>query len=186
VAAKGLIVRHDATLNFASSTGSTDDAEGRAVSGNKENAGAQSSVGQREKEKLIGKRIAIVDDEEDLCFVVSMLIRHLGYDIECIAHGGDEIVQAVMDGKHPDVIIMDYRMPGMNGLQVAEMVLKEMPNVKITIASADDSIRQATLSAGLSFLPKPFSVSSLARLLENLLSSGGSAGAITEQTDFHH
>jgi CheY-like chemotaxis protein len=115
-----------------------------------------------------------------------MLIRHLGYDIECIAHGGDEIVQAVMDGKHPDVIIMDYRMPGMNGLQVAEMVLKEMPNVKITIASADDSIRQATLSAGLSFLPKPFSVSSLARLLENLLSSGGSAGAITEQTDFHH
>ena len=111
-----------------------------------------------------------MDDEEDMWPVVSMLVRRLVYDVECIAQGGDEIVQAVRDGKHPDVIIMDYRMPGMNGLRAAEMVLKEIPKVKIIIASADDSIRQPALTAGLSFLPKPYSISSLSRLLEDLLS----------------
>ena len=172
MAAEGLIVREDAILNLASST---DEPEGRGVSGYKENAGEHSSVGQREKEKLIGKRIAVVDDEEDLCSVTSMLIRRLGYDIECVAPDGDEIVQAIRDGKHPDIIIMDYRMPGMNGLQAAETILKEMPNVKIIIASADDSIRQATVSAGLSFLSKPFSISSFKQLLEELLDSERSA-----------
>jgi CheY-like chemotaxis protein len=167
VAEGTLIVPHDYPLDFAPSTRSTDEAEGRAA--------AQSPLTQSQKENRIGKRIAIVDDEEDLCSVISMLIRHLGYDIECIAHGGDEIVQAIVDGKHPDVIIMDYRMPEMNGLQAAETILKEMPNVKIIVASADDSIKQAALSAGLFFLPKPFSTSSLQRLLEGLLSSDRSA-----------
>jgi len=116
---------------------STDRSEGRAVSGNKEKAGCAVFSGQCEKEKQIGKRIAIVDDEEDLCSAISMILKHLGYDIECIAHGGGEIVQAVIRGKHPGVIIMDYRTPGMDGLQAAEIVLKEMPNIKIIIASVD-------------------------------------------------
>ncbi|MDA4118447.1 MAG: response regulator [Thaumarchaeota archaeon] len=120
-------------------------------------------------DKKIGKRVAIVDDEEDLALVISMLVRHLGYEIECIAHDGDEIVRAVTDGKHPDVIIMDYRMPVMNGLQAAEMVLKELPDVRIIIVSADDSVRQAALSAGLFFLPKPFSSAALGRVLESLV-----------------
>src|SRR5438552_8539848 len=55
--------------------------------------------------------IAIVDDEEELCSLFSILIKSLGYHAECVAHDGDEIVQAVMeDSIHPDLIVMDYRM----------------------------------------------------------------------------
>jgi CheY-like chemotaxis protein len=121
--------------------------------------------------EMSGKRIAIVDDEEDLTSTFTMLFTRLGFDIECIAQSGDEIVQAVKQGKHPDVIIMDYRMPGMNGLEASKTILEKMPSVKIVIASADDSIRQPALAAGLSFLPKPFLISSLERLLEELLNS---------------
>ena len=78
------------------------------------------------------------------------------------------------DGKNPDVIIMDYRMPDMNGLQAAERVFKVIPKVRIVITSADDSIKEVALSSGKSFLSKPYYVSSLSRLLENLLSSDGS------------
>jgi CheY-like chemotaxis protein len=175
MAAKGsLIVRQEYLLNFAPPIRSTNE-RGGAISRTRQNAGAQFRGRQREKGKQIVRRVAIVDDEEDLCSVFSMLIRHLGYYVECIEYSGDEIVRAVKDGKRPDAIIMDYRMPGMNGLQAAEMVLKEIPKVKIIIASADDSVGQAILSAGLSFLQKPFSLSSLERLLEELLSSDGSA-----------
>ena len=163
--AQGLIVRQEYLPSFVASSARTTEKRQERGGGNAEKAPVQSSAKRQQKVKQIVKRVAIVDDEEDLLLVFSMLVSHLGYDIECIAHDGNEIVQALIDGKRPDVILMDYRMPRMNGLRAAELVLKRMPEMKIVIASADDSIRQATLSAGLLFIPKPFSSSSLAQVL---------------------
>jgi CheY-like chemotaxis protein len=115
------------------------------------------------------KRVAIVEDENDLLTLFSILVKRLGYLVEFAAHDGNEIVQALSKGSiHPDVILMDYRMPGMNGLQAAEMALRVRPETKIVIVSADDSIKQDALSQGLFFLLKPFSASSMASLLESL------------------
>jgi CheY-like chemotaxis protein len=127
------------------------------------------SLEQRKNAREIPKRVAIVDDEEDLLSVFSILFRNLGCIIDAIARNGDEIVQAIKDGKHPDVIIMDYRMPGMNGLQAAAIIRKELPETMIIIASADDSIRKEALSEGLFFLPKPFAMSTLIQLVKNRL-----------------
>lgn len=118
--------------------------------------------------KKIAKRIAIVDDDEELSTLFSMLVRRLGYIVEFVAHDGKEIVQAVSDGSiRPDVILIDYRMREMNGIQAAQSIRKRSPNVKIIIVSADDSIR-ATLPSGLLFLQKPFSITTMASLLEGL------------------
>ena len=45
------------------------------------------------------------------------------------------------DSIHPDLILMDYRMPTMNGMQAAEKILRVRPEIKIIIATADDSVR---------------------------------------------
>jgi CheY-like chemotaxis protein len=103
--------------------------------------------------------------------VLSILVRHLGYDIECVAYDGSEIVQAVKEGKRPDAIIMDFRMPLMNGLQAARIVREESPRTRIILVSADDSVRKDARSEGFLFLPKPFSSASLAGLLKNTLGS---------------
>jgi CheY-like chemotaxis protein len=126
----------------------------------------QSSM-HRQQTKQIGRSVAVVDDERDLVQVISILVKRLGFDVECTASDGDEIVRAVKSGKHPDVIIMDYRLPGMNGLQAAEILKQMLSDVKIVIISADDSMREATLSAGLLFLPKPFGASSLEAMLQS-------------------
>jgi CheY-like chemotaxis protein len=70
------------------------------------------------------------------------------------------------DSIHPDLILMDYRMPTMNGMQAAERILRVRPEVKIIIATADDRVRPEVTSAGLYFLQKPFSISTLGRMIE--------------------
>jgi two-component system, response regulator PdtaR len=132
-----------------------------------EDSASLPSMEQKKKDKKIRKRVAIVDDEEDLLSVFSLLFRNLGYVIEAIARNGDEIIREIKDGKRPDVIIMDYRMPRMNGLQAATSVRKELPDVMIVIASADDSIREAVASEGLLFLSKPFAISALIQLIKD-------------------
>ena len=116
------------------------------------------------------KSIAIVDDEEELCSLFSMLVKSLGYQVECVSHDGDEIVQLVLeDNVHPDLILMDYRMPTMNGMQAAERILRIKPEMKVIIATADESARRDAIAAGLSFLQKPFSISALAKTIEGAL-----------------
>lgn len=118
--------------------------------------------------KKVTKRIAIVDNEDDLTSMFSMLVKRLGYHVEFVRHNGSEIVRAVAGGIHPDVILMDYRMPKMNGIETAKIVLNKLPDVKIVVVSADDSVKEEALSAGFHFLQKPSRTSSIALLLESL------------------
>jgi CheY-like chemotaxis protein len=124
----------------------------------------------RTKGKHVAKRIAIVDDDADLSSVFSMLIKNLGYREDFVADDGYKIVQAVLEeGVSPDLILMDYRMPVMNGLQAAERILKANPRMKIILTTADDSVMQDAKAAGVPFLRKPFTISALSKMMEETL-----------------
>jgi CheY-like chemotaxis protein len=124
----------------------------------------------RAKGKEAAKRVAIVDDEEELTSIFSVLIRKLGYREEFVADDGNKIVQAVFeDGISPDLILMDYRMPEMNGLQAAEKILKAKPWIKIILTTADDSVKEEAEAAGVLYLQKPFAISALARMMKEVL-----------------
>jgi len=117
--------------------------------------------------KMTSKRVAIVDDEKDLTSVFSMIVTSLGHHTEFVAHGGNEIVLAVGGGGiHPDIILMDYRMGSMNGIQAAQKILQTHPEIKIIIATADDSVRQEATALGLLFIQKPFSIRALAKVID--------------------
>lgn len=64
--------------------------------------------------------------------------------------------------KKPDVILMDHRMPLKNGLEASSEILKLDPNVKIIFISADQTIKEETLTLGIAdFLAKPFTIKDL-------------------------
>jgi CheY-like chemotaxis protein len=131
---------------------------------------AHFSTHQPETDKQSSKSIAIVDDEDDLRSLFSRLVKGLGYHLACVANDGDEIVQLVLeDSIHPDLILMDYRMPTMNGMQAAGKILRVRPEIKIIIDTGDDSVRQDAISAGLFFMLKPFSISALAKTIEEAI-----------------
>jgi two-component system, chemotaxis family, chemotaxis protein CheY len=141
-------------------------------------ATTRGSIGQHSKDEdrapdKVATRIAIVDDEDDLCSLLSMLVKRLGYLLEFVAHDGSEAVRAVSDGStRPDVILMDYRMPKMDGIQAAKEIRRFMPETKIILATADESVRRDAVSAGLFFLQKPFSTAALVGTIDHAL--GGS------------
>ncbi len=116
-----------------------------------------------------GRTIALVEDEEELLAVYSSVFKRLGWSRVFESVKGEDIVHAVRNHQvEPDIVIMDYRLPGMDGIEAAKRVLRRMPDTKVVITTADDSVRPVAEGAGLLFLQKPFSIASLVKFLEAL------------------
>ncbi len=115
------------------------------------------------------RSIALVEDEKELLTAYSSVFKRLGWSKVFSAEKGEDIVHAVRNRQvEPDIVIMDYRLPGMDGIEAAKKIVRRMPDTKVVITTADDSVRAAAEEAGLLFLQKPFTIASLVRFLEVL------------------
>ncbi len=117
--------------------------------------------------------IFIVDDEPMLHELYSDILEMGGHDIVANAYDGDEAVEILktMD-KPPEIVIMDHRMPGKDGIETTKELLKIRPDMKIVFASADKAVMGDALAAGAcDFLAKPFPVSDLLLEIEELIAA---------------
>lgn len=116
--------------------------------------------------------ILIVDDEERNCRLLEALLRPEGY-VTRRAAGGREALASVAEDP-PDLILLDLRMPGMDGGQVASALkadpaTRSIPIIMVT-AQADREARLAALDAGTEdFLTKPVDRAELVLRVRNLL-----------------
>lgn len=94
------------------------------------------------------KRVLIVNDEEMTRKIISLALRRVP-DTEVIGeakHGWDAIDFVEMN--RPDVVVMDFHMPFMDGLEATEQITSNWPNVKVIIYSMTGVSQQAGKSAG--------------------------------------
>jgi CheY-like chemotaxis protein len=105
------------------------------------------------------RRIGVVENDPSLIESYLLTLNARGHEVVISAESGEEIVRAARDGKLKaiDVIIMDYLMGDMNGLQAAAVVNEYNPRIKIIIASGEDEIVSEVSLSGLVHLRKPFS-----------------------------
>jgi two-component system response regulator YesN len=95
--------------------------------------------------------VLIVDDELDMRLLVRAILQTSSLGVEVVAEAADGLeamaVFATLDPPDvPDVVILDNRMPGMDGLQVAAAMLKQEPRQRIVLFSAfvtDDMEKEA-------------------------------------------
>ena len=82
-------------------------------------------------------RALIVDDEEDMRFLVRAVIEaaNHGLSVAGEASGGVEAIERWRE-QRPEVVVLDHRMPDMTGLEVAERILAESPDQRIILFSA--------------------------------------------------
>ena len=89
-----------------------------------------------------------MDDDEDMRFLLRALIEraNAGLQVAGEAGGADEALEQ-WRVVQPDVVVLDHRMPGTTGLQVAELMLAERPDQSIILFSAyldDDLVARAS------------------------------------------
>jgi len=133
------------------------------------------------------KRILVVDDEQEITFVLRSGLTKHGYDVRVAGDG-----EAALDLFHawtPDLVITDLAMPNMNGLQLCQR-LRESSDVSIIILSVkgEEATKIETLDAGADdYLTKPFGMGELlARVRATLRRSPPVDAAATsiEEGDF--
>ena len=117
-------------------------------------------------------RVLIVDDIAMNCIILKALLEELGIKHVAEEHDGEEAVELIRQGSQFDVILMDVRMPKMDGLEASQLIRTlayDKPIIAVT-ANAFEADKQACLQAGMNdFLSKPIEIEKLKELLQNSL-----------------
>ena len=109
-------------------------------------------------------QVLVVEDESAIAELISINLRHAGYEVTIA--GNAEQAQAAIDGVLPDLVILDWMLPGQSGLALAkrwraETRTRELPVIMLT-ARADEGDKISGLDAGADdYLTKPFSTNEL-------------------------
>lgn len=114
--------------------------------------------------------LMVVDDSPFASKQIKDLVEENGYEVIGYAKNGEEGI-ALYDELHPDIVIMDIIMPGIDGLETAEILMKKDPSVAILMLSSlcDSGILEEVKAIGLKYLiPKPWEDDVLLATLEIL------------------
>jgi DNA-binding response OmpR family regulator len=115
-------------------------------------------------------QILLVDDDRDILFGASMRLKAAGYQT-ITANDGDEGVRAATLN-HPDAIILDVRMPRMNGLVALNRLrsCQQTKSIPVVIVSASLVDQHAALDSGAKFfLAKPYQGEALLAAIASVL-----------------
>jgi CheY-like chemotaxis protein len=124
------------------------------------------------------RTILLVEDFDDTRLMMKMWLQRNGYRV-IEAETGEEAI-TLARGEHPDLIIMDMMMPGMNGLDATQQIrqyraLRDTPIVAVSAYGADE-YRRIALEAGCDeYVSTPFEPDALAELIRSLLTAKDSA-----------
>ena len=86
------------------------------------------------------KRIMVVDDEENIRFLYKEELEDEGFSVE-LAKNGEEALEKLPDFK-PDLITLDIKMPGMNGIEVLKRIREQDRQLPIVLCSAYGEYKQ--------------------------------------------
>jgi DNA-binding response OmpR family regulator len=115
------------------------------------------------------KTILVVDDDATILQFVSEILHQSPYKV-LTANTGPEAVQQSVDHKGKiDLLLADFQMPGMSGIDVATQMTSKRPHLKVLLMSGFTD-GMLVLNEGWHFLPKPFIPSQLLALITNLVS----------------
>jgi len=117
------------------------------------------------------KRILYIDDDLDILEVMEKMISYLGYDVSITSIGYEAIELIRSEPARFDLVITDYNMPDINGLELSEKILNINPKIPIILGTGsiklnEEKVREAGINA---FLQKPFSMEELMKTIQGVL-----------------
>ncbi len=117
-----------------------------------------------------GAKILIADDEPAHCSILSRLMRSEGFEVLTVNDGTAALDSIASQG--PDVLLLDFMMPGMNGMQVLEFVREkdlDIPAIMITGYADIPGAVEAMRAGAYDYLAKPFNHHEMVRVVRRAL-----------------
>ena len=107
----------------------------------------------------------IAEDTDSVRFALRMLMEHLGHEVVAVVADGEEALRQY-DGARPELVLMDVRMPGMDGLTCTLRLAEHDPHVRVVIVTAGRTTeREARKAGACGYIEKPFDVSEMDQVI---------------------
>jgi DNA-binding NtrC family response regulator len=118
----------------------------------------------------MSKKILIVDDEVDVCEFMQNFFRKRKYEV-LICHNGNDALN-MFTSNNPDLMLLDIKMEGLDGLQVLEQLKKQNPNAKVIMVSGTENsgaVEHAKQLGALDFIHKPLKLEEIEKVVLGIL-----------------
>ncbi|WP_425396334.1 sigma-54-dependent transcriptional regulator [Aeoliella sp.] len=128
-------------------------------------------------------KILVVDDEQAICWGITKVATMLGHEAE-VAASAEEGLRLAQSAK-PDVLVLDVRLPGIDGITAVEQfreVLGDVPIIIITAFGDMQTAVRAVRSGAFEYLLKPFDVPEIRAAIERALRTTPAAATIAPAT----
>lgn len=117
-------------------------------------------------------RILIAEDDQDICELVAFKLESLGHEVEVENDGESALAAAELNP--PDLVVLDWMMPRMTGIEVCAAMrqrdsLKQVPIIMLTAKAQESDVQRGFAAGANDYLLKPFSPRELATRIEMLL-----------------
>ena len=123
----------------------------------------------------MGNRILVVDDEQDICEILSFNLENIGYDVD-IAYSAEEALQK-LSSEHA-LILLDVMMGGLSSYRMAEKLRKSgngIPIIFLTAKDTENDMLTGFSAGGDDYISKPFSFQEVSARIKAVLRRSGEA-----------
>ncbi len=133
-------------------------------------AGAETSFAEQSQEGA-GKKVLVIDDEESVLKLVSSSLKRRGFAVDTVSDGGAGLRST--EQTNYDMIVYDWKMPGLNGQQVFEKLRSVRPEIAnrflfMTGDVVNERTQQFLRESGALCIAKPFSLAELGATLKKM------------------
>jgi AmiR/NasT family two-component response regulator len=118
-----------------------------------------------EKLSTASYRIVVAEDETLIRMDLVEMLTEAGYQVVAQATNGQEAIDFANEFK-PDLIILDVKMPVLDGISAAEQIIKICPVLMLTAFSQRELVERARDSGVMAYVVKPFSINDLLPAIE--------------------
>ena len=129
-----------------------------------------------------GYRALVVEDETLIRLDIVETLEEAGYDVVGQASDGEQAI-ALADELEPDLIVMDVKMPGMDGITAAERILQDRrcAVVMLTAFSQGELVERARDAGAMAYVVKPFTTAELIPAVEIAVSRAAEMTALENE-----
>lgn len=116
------------------------------------------------------EKVLVVDDEENMRDMVAIVVAEMGFEVAKAVDGLDALEQFQIQNDPFSIVVMDIRMPRLDGIAATQKIKEIHPSTKVVLISGNDQVPAGTMADA--FLPKPFRVDELCQVVQAVHGEG--------------